>query len=261
MSETVIDSAYAAMQAAPEDEVAHLAFYERVADAELYLLLEKEAASDVIEPKVIEGGDENLVLAFDTADRLANFAGDVAPYVALSGRVLVSMLVMEKMGMGLNLGVESSETLIPSDAIEWLSDALSETPDEFEARPAEFLPPAGIPEQVLSALDTKLVAAAGLVEQVWLCQVVYDDDSRGHLLAFINAEPNAERALAKSTHEAIAFSGVDAASLDVAFFDADEPAAAAIAKAGLRFELPEVVQEKIPGSAPGMDPNSPPKLK
>jgi len=232
MSETVIDRAFAAMQAAPEDEAAHLAFYERVADAELYLLLEKEAEADVIEPKVIEGGGENLVLAFDTADRLANFAGDVAPYVALSGRVLVSMLVMEKMGMG-----------------------------EFEARPAEFLPPAGIPEQVLKALDTKLVAAAGLVEQVWLCQVVYDDDSRGHLLAFINAEPNAERALAKSTHEAIAFSGVDAASLDVAFFDADEPAAAAITKVGLRFELPEIVQEKIPGYAPGMDPNSPPKLK
>ena len=79
MSETVIDRAFAAMQAAPEDEAAHLAFYERVADAELYLLLEKEAAADVIEPKVIEGGGENLVLAFDTADRLANFAGDVAP--------------------------------------------------------------------------------------------------------------------------------------------------------------------------------------
>ena len=55
MSETVIDRAFAAMQAAPEDEAAHLAFYERVADAELYLLLEKEAAADVIEPKVIEG--------------------------------------------------------------------------------------------------------------------------------------------------------------------------------------------------------------
>ena len=181
--------------------------------------------------------------------------------MALSGRVLVSMLVVEKMGMGLNLGVESSETLIPSDAIEWLCEALGETPDEIEARPVEFLPPAGIPEQVLKALDTKLVAAAGLVEQVWLCQVIYDDQSRGHLLAFVNAEPNAERALAKSTHEAIAFSGVDAASLDVAFFDIDEPAAKAIAKVGLRFELPIVGREKIPGLAPGMDPNSPPKLK
>jgi hypothetical protein len=80
-------------------------------------------------------------------------------------------------------------------------------------------------------------------------------------LAFVNAEPNAERALAKSTHEAIAFSGVDAASLDVAFFDANESAAMAIAKVGLRFELPELIQEKIPGSAPGMDPSSPPKLK
>ena len=48
MSETVIDRAFATMQAAPEDESAHLAFYERVAAAELYLLLEKEAAAEVI---------------------------------------------------------------------------------------------------------------------------------------------------------------------------------------------------------------------
>ena len=54
MSETVIDRAFAAMQAAPDDEAAHLAFYERVADAELYLLLEKEAVADVIEPLAIQ---------------------------------------------------------------------------------------------------------------------------------------------------------------------------------------------------------------
>ena len=50
----------------------------------------------------------------------------------------------------------------------------------------------------------KIGCGRGFAEQVWLCQVVYDDDSRGHLLAFINAEPNAERALA-NPHEALHF--------------------------------------------------------
>jgi len=40
MDETPLDTAHAAMMAAPENDAARLRFYERMADAELYLLLE-----------------------------------------------------------------------------------------------------------------------------------------------------------------------------------------------------------------------------
>ena len=45
---TPLDSAHAAMQAAPDDDTARLRFYERLADGELFVLLSQEAADDVV---------------------------------------------------------------------------------------------------------------------------------------------------------------------------------------------------------------------
>ena len=39
MTETPLDLAFAAMQAAPDEDAPRLRFYERLADAELFLLL------------------------------------------------------------------------------------------------------------------------------------------------------------------------------------------------------------------------------
>ena len=54
MEQTPLDTAHAAMIAAPDDDTARLRFYERMADVELYLLLEAEPVGDQISPKVLE---------------------------------------------------------------------------------------------------------------------------------------------------------------------------------------------------------------
>jgi hypothetical protein len=81
-------------------------------------------------------------------------------------------------------------------------------------------------------------------------------------LAFIDTPEGAEHALAKAAHEALNFSGIEAGSIDVAFFDPTEGAAIAIRRCGLRFELPEPTQpDDYKPAAPGMDPDKPPRLK
>jgi hypothetical protein len=60
--------------------------------------------------------------------------------------------------------------------------------------------------------------------------------------------------------EALTFSGVEAGELDVAFFRPSDPAVARMAKVGLRFDLPEV-EEPGAQTAPGMDPDRPPRLR
>lgn len=261
-TETRIDQAHAAMEAQPDNDALRLRFYERLADAELFMVLSEDVTSDVISPEVIEVEDQSFVLVFDTEERLAQFTGKVTPYVGLSGRVIVSMLADQDLGLGVNLGVAPSEVLLPSDAVDWLSQTLSAAPDELEAQPESFGPPVGMPEQVLQALDAKLVSAAGLAAQVWLVGVTYVGGARGHLLAFVDAQDGAERALAKAAHEALTFSGIEAGSIDVAFFSSDEAAVAAISRQGIQFELPNVLEaEPWKPKAPGMDPSSPPKLK
>lgn len=248
MSGTALDGAFAAMEAGGDAE--RLAFYSLVAASELYLLMEGD------DPAAFETSEGRFVLAFDAEDRLAAFACGPAPYAALSGRSIAAMLGGTDTGLGLNFGA-ASETLLPAGAIAWLNDTLTESPDEAEDRPETILPPSGLPESVVSALDQRLAAAGDLARMAYLVGVGWPGGRQGHLLAVIDAVPGAEPALARAIREALVFSGVEAGSLDVAFFAATDPIAARLAKHGLRFDLPETPVTRPPGG----DPTKPPKLR
>ena len=260
MTETPIDRAHARMEAEPEKDALRLAFYERLADGELFLLLEAEALDETIVPRVFDTGEGSYVLAFDREDRLTSFTGGPAPYAALSGRNLASMLADQGLGIGLNLGAAPSEMLIPAAAVDWLNATLAASPAETEETPAELHRPAGLPERLLEALDTKLATASGLARLAYLAAVTWKSGRRGHLLALIDPLPGAEPALARAVGEALVFSGLDAGELDVTFLKASDPVAARLATVGLRFDLPEAPKASVPG-APGMDPDKPPSLR
>jgi hypothetical protein len=137
---------------------------------------------------------------------------------------------------------------------------LGQEPAEVEARPEEFLPPAGLPETLITALDTKLASAAGLAKLAYLTAVKYDNGTQSHLLALIDPVPGSEPTLAKAINEALVFSGVEAGSIDVAFLKAADAMAAKLARVGLRFDLP-IPPERPEQTAPGSDPDKPPILR
>lgn len=263
MSETTsLDIAHAAMNAAPNDDAARLRFYERLGDNELFLLLSEEAQGESITPEVFEVADGQFVLAFDRETRLAQFAGGPAAYAALSGRALAMMLAGQEIGIGLNLDVAPSSVLIPAEALQWLTKIMSQTPLEITSRISEILAPAGLPESVIAALDTKLALASGYAEAAYLVGVIYESGARGHLLGFVQAQREAETALARAAGEALTFSGVEAGAIDVAFFEATDAIIASLARHGLRFDLPApTVTKAETRPAPGRDPDNPPILR
>jgi hypothetical protein len=259
---TALDSAHAAMSAEGAPDGARLQFYERLADAEVFVLLTGEAHGDQIEPEVFQVVGTGFVLVFDRESRLTDFVGQVAPYAALSGRAVASMLAGKGIGLGLNLEVAPSSILIPPDAIDWLDQMLGHAPENVETKIEVFSAPKGLPPSLISALDTKLAIAAGLARSAYLVGVTYAGSGSGHLLGFVDAKAGAEGALAQAAHEALTFSGIEAGALDVGFFAASDPVAAHLARAGLRFDLPESATPTAhaPG-APGRDPAKPPKLR
>ncbi len=265
MIETPLDRAHAAMQAAPEDAAARLRFYDRLADAELMLLLARDPEGDAIEPELFEIEGGRVALVFDTEARLSGFIGRPAPYAAVSGRALAGMLAGQGIGLGLNLDAAPSAILLPAGAVDWLAGMLDRRPAEIGATPEDIGRPDGVPDALLEALDQKLAAAAGLAPYAYLAGVRYRGGASGHLLAFVDARPGAEDALARAVGEALAFSGLEAGSLDVGFFGASDPVAATLARRGLRIDLPEPERAQILGaegpSAPGMDPDRPPRLR
>jgi hypothetical protein len=256
---TPLDTAFAAMAANPDDTAARLAWFDRLAASELVLLLEDEATADRIRPRMftVEGAD--LVLAFDRDERLADFAGTEAPYAAMSGRALAELLNDAGLGLGINLGAPS-ETVLETEAIAWLAGVLSEQPAEVEDQPQEVRPPANLPEALLGALDLRLATATGRAAMAYLVATSFEDARQSHLLAFIDPAPGAEGALAQLVGEALTFSGLEAASLDVGFFRASDPFCAQLARVGLRFDLPQPI-EAAQLKAPGKDPDNPPKLR
>lgn len=261
--ETPLDHAHAAMDAAPEDAAARLRFYDRLAAAELVLMLDGEPEGDDIRPALFELEEGPVALVFDREERLAAFAGAAAPYAALPGRALAGMLAGRGIGLGLNLEVAPSSILLPAAAIDWLAETAAAAPAEIEARPEAIYPPGGLPEGLLEALDARLAAAAGLARAAWLARADYAGGGQGHILAFLGARPGAEPALARAAAEALAFSGIEAGWLDVAFLDDADPLAARLAGCALRFDLPEepAPAERPAPRPPGSDPDAPPRLR
>lgn len=262
--ETDLDRLHAAMDAAPEADAPRLAFYDRLADAELFVLLAAEPEGGTIEPALFDLEAGRVALAFDREDRLAAFAEGAAPYAALPGRVLAALLAGQGLGLGLNLGVAPSAHLLPADALGWLAGTLDAAPEEGAGRPLSYGPPLSVPEPLLRALDAKLGRLAALAARAHLVAVTYAGGGQGHLLVFEAARAGAEPALAKAVSEALVFSGVEAGALDVTFLAAGDPALAPVVRQALSFDLPQPAAETaevLASSAPGLDPARPPKLR
>jgi hypothetical protein len=249
---TPLDRAHLAAEAG--DEALRLRFWERLAEAELHLLLDGEPEGDAIAPRLFEVEGARYALAFDTAERLAGFAG-AAPFAQVSGRRLAEMLAPEGLGLGLNLEDAPSAQMIPPDAVAWLAEMLAQRPAEVEARIEEVAPPGGLPDALLSGLDAKVALMAGLAPRAYLVGAVYEGGARAHLMAFVDAVPGAEPDLARAVGEALAFSGLEAGTLDLAFPRASDPLAASLARHGLRIDIP------APQAAPSPAPDAPPRLR
>ncbi len=259
--QTPLDLAHVAMESAPDDVEKRLKYFERLADCELLLLLTEEASGDRLSPELFELADASFVLAFDREERLSEFVGKPAPYAAISGRVVAGMLAGQGVGIALNPEVALSSNIIDPEAVAWLAETVSAAPEEMQARVDELLPP-NVPKILVTNLAEKLATATGLADTAYLVAVQYENGTKSHMLGVVNALSEAEGAIAKAVNEALTFSGLEAAALDVTFVAAHDPIAASLAKVGLRFDLPqpEPTQEYAP-KAPGRDPDSPPKLR
>lgn len=256
--DTPLDLAYIAMQA---DEAAAPAFYARFLEAELFLLLEGEAG-DEAQPMVMDTSDGALVLVFDLEERMAAFGDGPSDYVALSGRRIARMLAGQGVGIGLNLGEAVSAMVLPEAAVDWLAEAAMGEDEAVEARPLEISKPVGVPEALIVALDGKLANMGGVVGAAHLVSVRYEGGEAGHMLALVNVPEAAKAGVSEAISEALRFSGIEAGQLDLAFLAADDPHLESFARAGLGFEIPELVLPKAPAPlAPGMDPDKPPVLR
>ncbi len=259
---TDIDLAYAAMVAATDgDDTPRLRYYAALADGEMILVLETEATGGSLTPRVFDLEDGPVVLCFDNEEKLGAFAAGTVPYAALPGRVIAQQLAGQGIGLAVNLGAPSM-MLFPPDAVEWLADTLAQDVAEAVAMPVAFAKPVGIPAGFLDVLRAKLSRARGRAAAAMLSAVTYADGRRGHVLALIDAQAGSEGGLARAVNEALIFSGLDAAEMDVVFLPASDARVALMQANGLQLDMaaPAPATPRKP-RPPGTDPDRPPKLR
>lgn len=257
--QTTLDTAYENMQ---QNESAAPAFYARFLEAELFLMLDDEISGGQAQPTVLETSDGALALVFDLEERLAAFSEGAADYVALSGRRIAALLAGQGIGIGLNLGDAPSAMVLPPDAVQWLAESAIGEDAEVEAKPLEITKPAGVPEELIVALDVKLANMGGVVSAAYLVSASYESGENGHMLALVNVPEPAKHGVSEALSEALRFSGVEAGRLDLAFLAGDDPHLEKFARVGLGFDIPELMLPKAAApKAPGMDPDSPPILR
>jgi hypothetical protein len=258
---TELDLAYAAMQTG--EEAAGLRFYRLLADATLFLLLDREAEGARIDPRVFDLADGPVLLAFDLEERLAAIGEGALPYAALPGRIIAQQMLGQGLSLGLNFGCDAaSEVMLGPDDLRWLCEMLEAAPEVVQAVPVQFFASTGLPEVLSEALTQGLQGAAGLASAAMLAGVIYSDGRRGHMLAVIDALPEAQEALARAMAEALRFSGIEAGELDVCFMSGGDAALARMAAVAVAFDVPErVVEEQVSCPAPGMDAGKPPILR
>lgn len=258
---TVLDAAHAAMEAGGEAEA--LAFWRAFADAELFVVLEREAQGETLEPRVFDLSMGRMLLAFDSEERLATISDQPLPYAALPGRVVAGQLEGQGLALGLNLGTGAGcETVLAAGSLDWLAGMLAqEAPQERQAQIARLAQPL-LPEGLRRAL-VALLPMQGLGA---MAQVEYADGGWGHVLALSGLAEGDEARMARAVTEALAFSGLDAAALDLVFAEAGQPLFGRIAAAGLVLQPLVRMADETPAAAPaqprgpGTDPDRPPRL-
>ena len=208
------------------------------------MLLEQEPSNEILEPKFIQLEGKNFALAFDSEENLSEFYGEAAEFAQITGRVLAKMLLDEKIGLGINLGVSEGELLLPYSVIEWFVSVLDETPNLVQTTPKKFLRAIAFPEVLFKALQEKLMPAVGLFDEIWICAVEYNKDETSHLICLMGVQNSAQQAIVKSINEVLSFTDIDLGNIDVAHFSYDDEAFTKIRDIGIKLEFPEVSEVK-----------------
>ena len=228
----------------PENNDARLNYYGVLADTNLFLLLEQEPSNEILEPKFIQLEGKNFALAFDSEESLAEFYGEAAAFAEVTGRVLAKMLLEEKIGLGINLGVYEGELLLPWEIIEWFVNVLDEAPNLVQNTPKKFLRAEAFPEILFKALQEKLMPAVGLFDEIWICAAEYNEDESSHLICLMGVQNSAQQAIVKSINEVLSFTNIDLGNIDVAHFSYDDEVCTKIREIGIKLEFPKVNKVK-----------------
>ena len=252
-----MDKTYAHMLASPESDTAGLRFYEAFCDTNLSVLVNADLSM-----QVFETSQGKIILAFDTEERVAEFVDQPTEFIKMPGRELVTQLRGTDTGIGLNLNVAPTSQILTPEILAWISELLSVDSTLLVDQVAGFSADCQLSAEDRTALTDRLANFAGRVEAAYLCGVTYTDGAMADALFIVDCDPTIEADLFTAMIETQKFAKEDVADLAIKFISSSSPALLEIRRHGDELHLPKpIVTPAFQPTAPGMDPDKPPKLR
>lgn len=233
---TILGSTYAATFDGGEAELWQ--FYETLAEARVYVLLDDTVKGETYEPKVFALKDARYLLAFDVPEQADELTGSTASTSPTLGMDLFKLLRGRDIGLGVNMGGTSSATLISGETIDMICayyDGTAGEPLVADADTSQFralLAPHNFPDTLQNALGEKLSGLQQTFGKAVLLKAEYDEGKSGFIVAISGAGDADRSAIAAAVDEALVASRRSDIHLDVVFLGLDDPMASRIERVG-----------------------------
>ena len=238
---TILGSTYAATFDGGEAELWQ--FYETLAEARVYVLLDDTIEDEKYEPKVFSLKDAQYLLAFDVPEQADELTGSTAATSPTLGMDLFKLLRGRDIGLGINLGGTSSATLISGETIDMICayyDGTAGEPLVADTDTSQFralLAPQGFPDTLQNALLDGLAPLGETFRTAVLLKAEYEEGKTGFIVAISGASDADRGALSGAVEGAMVRSRRGDVQLDVAFLALDDPMANRIERVGQVLKL------------------------
>ena len=103
------------------------------------------------------------------------------------------MLLEEKIGLGINLGVSEGELLLPWEIIEWFVNVLDEAPNLVQTTPKNFFAPKRFPRFYLRHCKKNLCLRLGYLMKFGFVRLEYNEDESSHLICLMGVQNSASK--------------------------------------------------------------------
>ena len=237
---TPLGNAYAATFDGGEPELWQ--FYETLAEARVFVLLDDGHDQSKFEPKVFSLKDSSYLLAFDVAEQADELTGSNAPTSPALGMDLFKLLRGRNIGLGVNMGGTTSATLISGDTIDMIcafydgSAGEELVPDGVASQFRALLAPQNFPDTVQLSLTDNLSLLGATFRKALLLQAEYEDGQTGYIVGVTGALEEDRPAISAAVEASLVASRRADVRLDVAFLASDEPMAERIERVGLTLK-------------------------
>lgn len=166
--ETRLDQLWRAV-AESDAEQDWLRFYEGFATARLIVPLAERAAGEQARLKTLTLESGEIVPAFDTEARFADFIREPADFLTVTGVLLARSLSAQGISVALNPIVSTAETVLDPQMLSWIAEhAGAEVTVEPSSGPTELAPPPEPGPELLDALGRRFAEMTGTVVEAWL---------------------------------------------------------------------------------------------